>query len=67
MSTHPTMLRNGGTSAWAHAVVHAAVCSTVRPRPPTSTGQWIPANPASKMVACQARPAAARCEGRIGP
>ena len=45
VSTSPTMLIHGGTSAMAHSVVHAAVCSTVSPRPPCSTGQWSPAQP----------------------
>ena len=39
------MLIHGGTSAMAHSVVQAAVCSTVSPRPPCSTGQWSPAQP----------------------
>ena len=33
----------GGTDALAHSMSHAAWCSGVRPRPPCSIGQWMPA------------------------
>ena len=42
-STSPTMLSTGGTPARAHSTSHAPWCSSLRPRPPCSTGQWIPA------------------------
>ena len=69
------MLIHGGTSAMAHSVVQAAVCSTVRPRPPCSTGQWSPAQPAVEQgplpgpallgqVGRQDRPVVT---GRLGP
>ena len=42
-STSPTMLSTAGTPARAHSTSHASWWSTLSPRPPCSTGQWIPA------------------------
>ena len=37
------MLKNGGTPASAHSNIQAALWSGLRPRPPSSFGQWMPA------------------------
>ena len=39
------MLMNAGTPARAHSSIQAALWSGVRPRPPCSTGQWMPGPP----------------------
>ena len=65
--TQPTMLRNGGTWARAHSVIQAPPWSGDRPWPPCSTGQVMPAKPASNNVSCQRRPSAASPGGRIAP
>ena len=60
----PTMLIHGGTWASAHSRTHAAVCSGVSPRPRCSSGQWIPAQPASRRTRCQARPSSTSSGGQ---
>ena len=43
------MLSTGGTPASAHSSIQIELCSGVRPRPPYSTGQWMPAKPAASI------------------
>ncbi len=61
------MLSTAGTPASAQSSPHAWWCSTVRPRPPYSSGQWTLANPAACIRCCHSMPCSRRSAGMIAP
>ena len=51
----PSRLAISGASARAISSEKTACSISVAPRPPYSSGQWTPAQPASYILRCQAR------------
>src|SRR5581483_9296643 len=61
------MFSTAGTPAVAASSIHADAWSAVSARPPYSSGQSMPAKPASNSRRCHARPSASRRGGRMAP
>ena len=58
-SVTPTRPSSGGAAARASSWLYIATCVTDAPRPPYSTGQWMPTQPPACSVRCHSRSASA--------